>query len=104
MAGDGQDHIDHEAPTGDADGSPLQPPVQAGMPKRIGHYAIKSFIGSGGMAQVYLAVQEHPRRKVALKLMKSGITSRSALRVRVADPWSAAAPQYCAGLRGGDAR
>jgi serine/threonine protein kinase len=51
-----------------------------GPPKTIGHYAIKDYIGSGGMADVYLAVQEHPRRKVALKLMKRGITSRSALR------------------------
>ncbi len=62
------------------DPSRIPPQVPPPLPKKIGHYAIKSHIGSGGMAQVYLAVQEHPRRKVALKLMKSGITSRSALR------------------------
>ncbi|MDY7109629.1 MAG: serine/threonine-protein kinase [Planctomycetota bacterium] len=50
------------------------------MPKQIGHYRLRQVIGSGGMAVVYLAVQEHPRRTVALKLMKSGVTSRSALR------------------------
>ena len=30
-------------------------------------------IGDGGMGTVYVAVQEEPRRKVALKLMKQGI-------------------------------
>ena len=77
--------IDHDASTADTPpGLPadagIAPPVPPPMPKKIGHYAIKSRIGSGGMAHVYLAVQEHPRRKVALKLMKSGIASRSALR------------------------
>ena len=32
------------------------------------------------MGTVYEAVQEKPRRRVALKMMKRGITSRSALR------------------------
>ena len=50
------------------------------MPKRIGRYHIKSVIASGGMGTVYEAVQEKPRRTVALKLMKHGIASRSALR------------------------
>ncbi|MCK4873609.1 MAG: serine/threonine protein kinase [Phycisphaerales bacterium] len=84
MAADKPNDIDHDAPTNDMepqapdDLRPTAPP--SSMPKKIGHYTIKSFIGSGGMAQVYLAVQEHPRRKVALKLMRTGITSRSALR------------------------
>ncbi|MEM7229593.1 MAG: serine/threonine-protein kinase [Planctomycetota bacterium] len=47
---------------------------------RIGHFSIKSIIGSGGMGAVYLAVQENPHRKVALKVMKQGVASRSALR------------------------
>ncbi len=50
------------------------------LPKRIGPYVIKSVIGSGGMGTVYEATQEHPRRTVAVKVMKQGITSRSALR------------------------
>ena len=48
--------------------------------RRIGRFHIKSVIASGGMGTVYLAMQEEPRRHVALKLMKHGIASRSALR------------------------
>jgi len=48
--------------------------------KRVGQYHIKRAIASGGMGTVYEATQERPRRTVALKLMKSGITSKSALR------------------------
>jgi len=51
-----------------------------GIPKRIGQYSIKRAIASGGMGTVYEAVQEKPRRTVALKLMRAGIASRSALR------------------------
>ncbi len=50
------------------------------IPKRIGHYHIKRVLASGGMGTVYEATQEKPRRTVALKLMKHGIASRSALR------------------------
>jgi tetratricopeptide (TPR) repeat protein len=52
----------------------------ARMPTRIGHYHIKRVIASGGMGTVYEATQENPRRVVALKVMKHGIASRSALR------------------------
>ena len=50
------------------------------IPKRVGHYHIKRLIASGGMGTVYEATQEKPRRTVALKLMRHGIASRSALR------------------------
>jgi serine/threonine protein kinase len=53
---------------------------RARMPERIGHYHIKRVIASGGMGTVYEAVQEQPRRTVAVKVMKQGIASRSALR------------------------
>ncbi len=59
-----------------ADGAPTRPE----FPARIGKYRIKRVIASGGMGTVYEAVQEQPRRHVALKVMKRGITSRSALR------------------------
>ncbi len=49
------------------------------IPDRIGKYHIKRVIATGGMGTVYEAVQEQPRRHVALKVMKHGITSRSAL-------------------------
>ena len=47
---------------------------------KIGSCTLKRIIGSGGMGTVYEAVQEQPRRRVALKMMKRGITSRSATR------------------------
>jgi len=84
---DKNDHheIDHNAETTDSPpdlpgDATVVPGIPPSLPEKIGHYAIKSRIGSGGMADVYLAMQEHPRRKVALKLMRTGIASRSALR------------------------
>jgi tetratricopeptide (TPR) repeat protein len=50
------------------------------VPRQIGGYRVKRMLAEGGMGRVYLAVQEHPRRTVALKVMKSGVSSRSALR------------------------
>ncbi len=55
-------------------------PVAAPIPKHIGQYSIKRAIASGGMGTVYEALQEKPRRTVAVKVMRQGITSRSALR------------------------
>ncbi|MBL9173134.1 MAG: protein kinase [Verrucomicrobiales bacterium] len=44
---------------------------------RIGHYRILERIGEGGCGTVYLAEQEEPvRRKVALKLIKTGMDTR----------------------------
>jgi non-specific serine/threonine protein kinase/serine/threonine-protein kinase len=51
-----------------------------GLPQRIGRYHIRQVIASGGMGTVYEATQENPRRVVAVKVMKPGIASRSALR------------------------
>ncbi|MHC4217201.1 MAG: serine/threonine protein kinase [Planctomycetota bacterium] len=70
----------------DADGATdatraLPPDVpEMPFPKRIGHYHIRRIIGGGGMGTVYEAMQEHPRRTVAVKVMKPGIASRSAMR------------------------
>src|SRR5213592_2845848 len=33
------------------------------------HYDIERQIGAGGMAQVYLAVEQHPHRRVAIKVI-----------------------------------
>jgi tetratricopeptide (TPR) repeat protein/tRNA A-37 threonylcarbamoyl transferase component Bud32 len=46
----------------------------------VDKYSIKRVIGEGGMGVVYEAVQHSPRRTVALKMMKHGVTSKSALR------------------------
>jgi len=40
----------------------------------IGSYEIKSFIGRGGMGEVYLALDKRLRRNVALKLLPSTVT------------------------------
>jgi tetratricopeptide (TPR) repeat protein len=48
--------------------------------QRIGRYRIIRSIAAGGMGAVYEAQQEDPRRAVALKLMRRGIASQSALR------------------------
>jgi len=50
------------------------------LPKQIGQFHIKDVLASGGMGVVYRAVQEQPRRTVAVKVMKQGIASRSAMR------------------------
>ncbi|MFH1277193.1 MAG: tetratricopeptide repeat protein [Candidatus Eisenbacteria bacterium] len=47
---------------------------------RIGPYVLRRVIASGAMGTVYEAMQEHPRRPVAIKVMKRGVTSASALR------------------------
>jgi hypothetical protein len=58
-----------------------QPPDQPGPHlTRIGHYTIRRVIASGGMGTVYEALQEQPRRTVAVKLMKHGVASAAALR------------------------
>jgi tRNA A-37 threonylcarbamoyl transferase component Bud32/CHASE2 domain-containing sensor protein len=59
---------------------PTAADAPSSYPMRIGRYHVKRIIGGGGMGTVYEAVQEHPRRAVALKVMKPGIASRSALR------------------------
>ena len=48
--------------------------------KEVGRYTIRRVIGSGGMGTVYEAIQQSPRRTVALKMMKQGLLSRSARR------------------------
>ncbi|MHC5002929.1 MAG: serine/threonine protein kinase [Planctomycetota bacterium] len=47
---------------------------------RIGKYHVRRVIDSGGMGTVYEAVQERPRRTVALKVIREGLTSPSAAR------------------------
>jgi tetratricopeptide (TPR) repeat protein len=48
--------------------------------KRLGDTLITRVISSGGMGVVYEAVQENPRRTVAVKVLREGLASRSALR------------------------
>ncbi len=46
---------------------------------RIGNYKVVRLIASGGMGTVYEAIQEHPRRKIALKVLRSTLISPEAL-------------------------
>jgi serine/threonine protein kinase len=50
------------------------------MPAAIGRYRVIGLIGQGGMGAVYQAEQEEPRRTVALKVVKPGLTDPAALR------------------------
>jgi WD40 repeat protein len=49
-------------------------------PSVLGRYRILRLIGEGGMGAVYEAEQDHPRRTVALKIIKSGMASPELLR------------------------
>jgi len=46
----------------------------------VGQYHLTRVIASGGMGTVYEAVQQSPRRTVAVKVIRNGIPSRSAMR------------------------
>lgn len=50
------------------------------IPERIGDYLVHSLIGEGGMGIVYLAEQQRPRRRVALKVMRSAWASPRMLK------------------------
>jgi|TARA_Y100000294_G_scaffold148543_1_gene144971 serine/threonine protein kinase len=84
MSKDKDTHPSPDDPTVDSPGISPAPSIGSSadplIGTKIGSCTIKRIIGSGGMGTVYEAVQEKPRRRVALKMMKRGITSRSALR------------------------
>ncbi|MBL9119201.1 MAG: serine/threonine protein kinase [Phycisphaerae bacterium] len=63
-----------DALTGAVEGSPDGPGS-----KQIGRYRILRVLGEGGMGVVYEAEQDHPRRRVAIKLVRSAFASRSVL-------------------------
>ncbi|MHC4137625.1 MAG: protein kinase domain-containing protein [Planctomycetota bacterium] len=48
--------------------------------RRIGRYEIKRVVATGGMGTVYEAVQDHPHRLVALKVLRRGAASRQAMK------------------------
>jgi serine/threonine protein kinase/tetratricopeptide (TPR) repeat protein len=62
--------------------TPIPAPARRGdlIGQRIGQYIIQRIISSGGMGTVYEAAQEQPRRTVALKVLKEGMATASALR------------------------
>ena len=50
-------------------GEPTGVEERAGLPERIGPYTVLRRLGAGGMGVVYEAVQENPRRTIAVKLL-----------------------------------
>ena len=55
-------------------------PVPPKLPDSIGGYRIERVLGFGGMATVYAAMQEQPRRRVALKIVRGAAGTGAALR------------------------
>jgi hypothetical protein len=63
--------------------SPSPPSLLSDAPEsgnRVGHYTLLRQIGTGGMGAVFEAVQDHPRRTVAVKVMRRGVSSPAGLR------------------------
>jgi tetratricopeptide (TPR) repeat protein len=50
------------------------------LPAAIGRYRVLALVGEGGMGLVYEAEQDHPRRVVALKVIRAGLPSADLLR------------------------
>jgi WD40 repeat protein len=56
-------------------GETEQPPTAKKIPARIGPYRILGRLGLGGMGIVYEAEQENPRRRIALKILRTPFLS-----------------------------
>jgi serine/threonine protein kinase len=61
------------------EGGPVHP-VRNLVGRRVGSYLVTRYIQHGGMGEVWEAVQESPRRPVALKLMRGGRSDEGARR------------------------
>jgi len=79
-AGEQADDVLESSPAVGASWPELLDDAAVNVPERIGQYRIKGVIASGGMGTVYEAEQEHPRRTVALKVMRWSLASPSAQR------------------------
>ena len=72
----------HQAADGFLDqGAPVNAVASLTMiDRRVGRYEIRQEIASGGMGTVYLAEQDDPKRLVALKMMRFGLSSSDLLQ------------------------
>ena len=68
-----------DAPNGESEVEAPKAPVDS-LPEQIGDFRIIGLLGEGGMGAVYLADQLHPRRRVALKVIKAKIISEDAIK------------------------
>src|SRR5262249_46703789 len=59
---------------------PAPPLPPAPLPPTIARYRLIRVLGEGGMGMVYEAEQDNPRRTVALKVIRPGLTSAFLLR------------------------
>jgi tetratricopeptide (TPR) repeat protein/predicted Ser/Thr protein kinase len=66
--------------TPNADGAAAAVKSSLILPTQIGRYRIVRLLGKGGMGAVYEAEQDHPRRKIALKVVRSFWASPELLR------------------------
>ncbi|MCP3903873.1 MAG: serine/threonine protein kinase [Planctomycetes bacterium] len=53
----------------------IDPPAPTAGLRVIGRYRLERVLATGGMGTVYLAIQDHPHRAVALKLLTRGVAS-----------------------------
>jgi tetratricopeptide (TPR) repeat protein/predicted Ser/Thr protein kinase len=60
--------------------TPGYQPAGPALPERVGEFRIRGLLGVGGMGVVYDAEQEHPHRRVALKVIRDAGLHPDALR------------------------
>jgi WD40 repeat protein len=71
--------IDADLPDSFLDGRPPADPGD-GAPRRLGDFTLRRLLGEGGMGAVYEAEQSHPRRLVALKVIRAAIATPTLVR------------------------
>jgi serine/threonine protein kinase len=80
----GQSDIDSQAPSSaaaaDSGIASAATAMTSALPSKIGPYRILRLLGEGGMGVVYEAEQEYPRRTVALKVIRSGLSDPKLVR------------------------
>ena len=67
-----------QMPSVKSNDDPLPPGHRRLIGRALGPYTVQRLIGSGGMGQVWEAIQENPKRSIALKILRSGIISSAA--------------------------